>query len=333
MATVGSNTLSISDVIKTIDPNGDAAKIVEVLSQTNAILDDITWEEGNLLMGNRTTVRTSLPAVTARVANQGTPPGASSSMQIDDACAIFETKSDLDKVVAEAGGIGMVPKNRANEAAAHIEAMGQKLGSTLMYGSPAVPEEFVGFMNRLKATTDPNGQQIIKAGGSGADNASILFVQWGKGKVMGIYPRGSVGGLQRTDQGLIDIVDSTGIAGNTFLGYREYFTWLCGLSVQDQRCVVRAPNIDISNLVTKTSAADLPEIMIAMIEAVPNPDAGGVFYMNRTVRKMFRIQERDDIIAGAGLRFDNFAGRRTLMFDQYPVRIVDKMSNAEALVS
>jgi hypothetical protein len=332
MATVGTNNLSISDIVKNLDSKGDIMPIVEVLHQNNRILDDITWEEGNLVMGNRTLVRTSLPPSVARVANQGTTPGASSTQPIDDTCAVFENQSVLDKIVAETGGKDKVPANRANEARAHIESLGQKLAATLMYGSAAVPEEFVGFMNRYNLTSALNGQQIIKAGGSGADNASILFVQWGKGKVMGIYPRGSVGGLQREDRGLVDIVDSTGPAGATFLGYREYFTWFCGLAIQDQRCVVRAPNIDVSNLVAQSSAADLIDLMIAMIETVPNPDAGGVFYMNRTVRKMFRIQEKDAVSAGGGLTYMNVAGRRTLSFDGYPVRIVDKMLNNEALV-
>ena len=81
--TVGGNNLSIADITRTLDPKSDEAKIAEVLNQRNPILDDIPWKAGNLLQGNRTSIRTSLPTVTARVANTGVTPTASSSAQID----------------------------------------------------------------------------------------------------------------------------------------------------------------------------------------------------------------------------------------------------------
>jgi len=335
MATLAANALTIADVLKTIDPKGDAAMIAEVLNQTNAILDDIPWVEGNLIGGNRTSVRTSLPGVTARIANQGNAATKSTSAQIDDAAACFETKSEMDSLVAETGGMGMVAKNRANEAMAHIEALGEKLSETLFYGSASVPEEFVGFANRYNtlSLTSTIINNMIDAGGTGTDNSSIWLVNWGEGKVKGIYPRGTMGGLQRYDEGKVSIVDATGIAGATFLGYREYFTWRCGLAVEDWRNVVRIANVDISNLVAKTSAADLFDLMISAIETIPNIESGRpVFYMNRTVRKMLAIQARDDVQTGGQLTYMDVAGRRVLEFQGIPVRLVDKLTVTEATV-
>ena len=335
MGALTTGALSIANVLKTIDPNGDAAAIAEVLNQTNAILDDIPWEAGNLDDGNRTSVRTSLPTVSAAIANTGTSGTSSTSAQIDDACAIFRSKSEMDAIVAETGGLGMVPVNRANEARAHIESHGQKLSTTLFYGSPSVPEEFVGIANRLNSLSGVAADNVIDCSGTGSDNTSIYLVGWGKGKVMGIYPKGTKGGLERNDEGKVSITASTGIAGQTFPGYREYFTWRCGLAVQDWRYLVRACNIDISDLLANGgAAAPLVDIMISMLEAVPNPDGANlVFYMNRTVRKMLRIQIKDGVQAGGGLTYENYAGRRTLMFDGYPVRLVDKITNTETAVA
>lgn len=338
MGAITTGAMSIVSVTKTLGPNGEAAKIAEVLNQTNAILDDIPWKPGNLLDGNRTPVRTTLPSVSAAIANAGTAGTVGESAQIDDACAVFRSKSEMDALVAETGGKAMVSVNRANQAKAHIESHGQKLATTLFYGSPSVPEEFVGIAPRLNSLSGVAADNVIDCSGTGSDNTSIYLVGWGEGKVMGIYPKGTQGGLERLDEspnGPISITSSTGIAGQTFPGYREYFIWRCGLSVEDWRYMVRACNIDVSDLLANGgAAAPLVDIMISMLEAVPNPDGANlVFYMNRTVRKMLRIQIKDGVQAGGGLTYENYMGRRTLMFDGYPVRIVDKIVNTETAVA
>lgn len=335
MATLATNALTIADVTRSIGPDGDAAMIAELLNQTNAVLDDIPWLPGNLLHGHRSTVRTTLPTVAARVANVGTSHTKATEAQIDDAAAIFETKSELDKIVAETGGMDMVPIHRANQARAHIEAIGQKMATTLFYGSPAVSEEFVGLANRYNSLTTGNFiDNVIDAGGTGSDNSSIWLVQWGPGKVHGIYPKGTIGGLERDDRGLVDIIDATGIGAATFVGYREYFRWRCGLAVPDWRCVVRIANIDISALVAMSSFADLTELMIQALETIPNPDGGRlVFYMNRTVRKGLRLIERNDVQGGGQLKYEDIAGRRVLMFDNAAVRLVDALTETESAVT
>ena len=331
MATLSANNLTIADVTRTIDPKGDAAVIAEVLNKRRSFVQDVQWKAGNLHQGNRTTQRTSLPTVSAAIANQGTTPGKTTSVQIDDACAVFRTVSVIDKIVAEFAG--QLAANRANEAKGHIEALGQKLETTFFYGSPSVPEEFTGLANRYNSLSGTMADNVITGGGVGADNTSVWFVQHGEGMVMGIYPTGTSGGLQLLDEGLTTIVDTAGVGGAVFPGYRAYYTWFCGLAVEDWRSVVRIPNIDISALVTKASAADLSEKMIAAIEAVPNPEMGGVFYMNRTVRKMLGIQQRDDVGTGGGLTYENVDGKRVLMFQGFPVRISDELVNNEALVA
>ena len=116
--------------------------------------------------------------------------------------------------------------------------------------------------------------------------------------------------------------------------YREHFKWQMGIALRDWRYCVRIPNIDISNLVGKTSAADLIELMISAIHCIPiEANANLVFCMNRTVFKMLDIQRRDDVISGAGLRYENVDGIMTPMFRDIPVRKVDALLETEAVVS
>jgi len=336
MATLGGRVPTIADITKTLAPDGSEAQIAYVLNETNAILDDIPWEEGNLLDGNRTSVNTALPAVSARTVNSGVNATFGVFDQIDDACAVFESKSTIDRLVAETGGKSMVERNRAVHARLHIQAMGEKLADTLFYGSPSVPEEFVGIANRLNSLSGVAADNVIDCSGTGSDNTSIYGIKWGSNTVKGIYPKGTVGGLQRTDEGLVSVTTTAGLGTGTLLAYQEYFTWRCGLAVPNWADgLVRACNIDISDVLANgASAAPLVDIMISMLEAIGNPDSGRfVFYMNRTLRKMLRIQVKDGVQAGGGITFENFEGRRTMMFDGYPVRICDAITNTETAVA
>jgi hypothetical protein len=337
MTTQGGSVPDIANVTRAIDPKGDPAYIARVLKQTNAILDDIPWEPGNLIDGNRSTVEVSLPAVSGRVANTGIAATFGSDDNVDDACAVFESKSEMDRLVAETGGTQFIDFNRRNQAEKHISAHGRNMARVLFYGSPAVPTEFVGLANRLNSLSGNTSQNVLNCGGTGADNSSIFGVMWGTNRVKGIYPRGTVGGLQRHDSGLVDILDATpGAGAASFLGYRETFTWRCGLAVPDWRYTVRACNIDISDLNANGAAAcDLVNVMLTMREVIPDTDDGVfVYYMNRDVLRNLRIQIRDKVAGGGGLTYENYAGRgRVRMFEDSPVRISDQIVNTETAVT
>ncbi|KKM21220.1 hypothetical protein LCGC14_1637650 [marine sediment metagenome] len=66
MATLSVRNPTLLDLAKASDPDGKIATIVEILNETNEILEDMTWIEGNLPTGHRTTIRSGLPAPTWR---------------------------------------------------------------------------------------------------------------------------------------------------------------------------------------------------------------------------------------------------------------------------
>jgi len=66
MTTLANNALTLADWAKRRDPDDRVSTIVELLNQTNDILQDMLWVEGNLPTGHRTTVRTGLPEVAWR---------------------------------------------------------------------------------------------------------------------------------------------------------------------------------------------------------------------------------------------------------------------------
>src|SRR3990172_1070784 len=332
MATLSANVLTLADWAKRLDPDGKVPTIVELLSQTNEILADEMFMMGNLPTGNRCTIRTGLPSAYWRLLNQGVPPSKSETAQVDEHCGSLEAWSEVDKELAElSGNTGAF---RLSEAQAFIEAMNQEQDSTLLYGNAGLnPEQFNGLSVRYSDKSAANAQNIVDGGGTGSDNGSIWLVVWGGMACYGIFPKGSEAGLEHEDLGLETIETTAGIAGNRMRGYRDRVVWKNGLVVKDWRYAVRIPNIDISNLVAKSSAADLIEPMIKAVHRVPNLRVGKpVFYMNRTVFQMLDIQRRDDVVAGGGLSYQTVDGVITPMFRGIPVRTCDALLETEARV-
>lgn len=330
MAALGTGNLTLLDNAKRTDPNGKIAAIVEILGQTNEVLTDMIWKEGNLATGHRTTVRTGLPSVGWRVLNQGTTPSKSTTAQVDDQAAILEAWSEVDVDLAELNG--NTQAFRLSEARAFIEAMNQEMTRVLFYGNGQVnPEQFTGFATRYNSSLNSNGANIIKCGGAGGDNASIWLVAWGDDTVSGIFPKGSTSGLQHNDYDDVTAETVAGLPGSRLRVFQERFQWKAGLAVKDWRYVVRLANIDISD----TDAANVKTIINNMetaLETPPGTLGRKVFYMNRTMRRLLRREARESVGSGGGLSFENFAGKRILMFGEVPIRTVDQLLNTEALV-
>lgn len=332
MAALGASMLTLADWAKRLDPDGKVPSIVELLSQTNELLMDMQWKEGNLPTGHRTTVRTGLPTAAWRLLNQGVQPSKSTTAQIDEACGMLEAWSEVDKDLVELNG--NAAGFRLSEAQAFIEAMNIEMAQTLFYGNSSVsPEEFTGLAPRFSLLSAANGQNIIDAQGSGSDNSSIFLVAWGENTVHGIFPKGSKAGLVHTDKGLVTVETTAGVGGSRMEAYQDKWQWKCGIALKDWRYVVRIANIDISNLVAKSSAADLIELMIKSIHRLPTMKLGKpVFYMNRSTFQMLDIQRRDDVISGGQLVYDKVDGILMPSFRGIPIRICDALVETEARV-
>lgn len=333
MAALSSGALTLADWAKRLDPDGKVPTIVELLSQTNELLTDMRWIEGNLPTGHRTTVRTGLPTVAWRLLNQGVTPSKSTTAQVDEQTGMLEAWSEVDKDLAILNG--NISSFRLSEARAFLEAMNQEMAGTLFMGNSGLaPEEFDGLSPRYALTSAANGTNVLSAGGAGSDNSSIWLIVWGENTVTGIFPKGSKAGLIHEDFGEVTVELTAGIAGSRMRAFQERWQWKAGLCVKDWRYAVRICNIDISDLVAKVSAADLTELMIKAIHRIPTLGLGKpAFYMNRTCYEMLDIQRRDDVGSGGGFTMENIDGVARPTFRGIPVNKCDALLENEGVVS
>lgn len=341
MATLSTNVLTLMDWAKRQDPKGKTAKIAEVLNQSNEILDDMMFREGNLPTGHRVTIRTGLPTVYWRLMNQGTTPSKSTTAQVDEQCGMLDAWSEVDKAEAELNGD--VSAFRASEAVSFLESMAQEHAQTLFYGSAANPEEFVGFANRYSSLSATNGQNIISAGGSGSDNTSVWLVAWGENSVFGIFPKGSKAGIVHEDLGLVTVETTAGVAGNRMRAYQDHFELKTGLVVKDWRYAVRICNIDVSDLAglattqATTASTFLPKLMSRAIDRLPMVSGMRLaFYANRTAKSLLRVAAMEKSSSAVAIEqgLDQFGRRIAQMtFSGIPVKTVDQLTVTEAQIT
>jgi hypothetical protein len=325
---LASGNPTLLDLAKRLDPGGSVADVVEILNETNEVLDDMTWLEGNLPTGHRSVIRTGIPTPTWRKMYGAVAPGKSTTAAVTDTCGMLEAYSNVDKALADING--NTAAFRMSEDKAFLEGMSEEVAGTLFYGNQGTePEAFTGLAPRFSGlTAAQSGDNIIDAfTGSGGDLTSIWLVVWGPRTVHGIVPQGSKAGFQQQDLGETMIQSSSG----NYQAYVTHYRWDAGLCVRDWRYVARVANIDVSEILVASDAKRLITFMIQAVERIPNLGAGRpVFYMNRRVREALRIGIIEKI--ANNLTWDTVAGKHVMTFDSIPVRRSDQILITESRV-
>lgn len=344
MATIGGTALTYADWAKRVDDDGKIANIVNILSQTNDIMDDMLVVEGNLPTGHKTTVRTGLPSATWRLLNYGVQKTKSTTAQVTDTLGMLEVYSEIDKSLADLNG--NTAEFRLSEDLAFIEGMNQQQAGTVFYGNTATnPEKFMGLAPRYNSITTATAQtasNVIDAGGTSSTCTSVWLVCWGPNTAHGIFPKDQISGLQHRDMGEWPLLDAN---NNLYQGYRTHFKWDIGLTVRDWRYIVRIANIDTA-LLNGGSAPNLINALIRAVHRLPTapasasteqstdaPDGGMIvgrcaLYANRTVRTYLDIQavNKTNLL----LQMQQWQGEPVTTFRGIPIRTCDQILSTEA---
>lgn len=332
MATVGSTYLTLADLYRQQNPDGSIADVIELLAETNQIMDDLVTMECNDGTSHITTIRTGIPSGTFRQLYQGVQPSKSTTKQVRDTTGFLENWSEIDAKLVELSN--NPAKLRLNEATAFIEGLSQTMADTIFYGNTETDaEKFMGLAPRFADTSAENGNQIVDAGGTGSDNTSIWFVIWGERTVHGLYPRGSNAGLQREDKGKTTKENSD---GSIYDVYREKFSWDLGLSVRDWRYVVRIANVDVSDM--QAGSVQLYDFMRkAYYRLYQRRVTGGraAIYCNRDVLEALDALAHNQGASDSFIRLRpmEIEGKEVLTYRGIPIRETDALLNTEAQVT
>lgn len=332
MAIIGLNYPTLLDLSKQFTQDGSAMPLAEALNEHNEALDDIPWMEANSTLGHRLATRTGLPASTWRKLNGGVLPTKSTYADVTESIGELAQLGMVDRAIIRDSG--NPAQARMNENIGHITGMNHDFMQALFYGDSSLnPEQFLGLSPRysdIGAGAPENADNIIDAGGTGTDNTSIWIIGWGPEGVMGIYPKGTKGGLVHEDRGDQMVVAPDGVGMLPMLV--DWYEWKCGIAVKNWGNVVRIANVDYSDLSpTGATGAKLTDLLIQGVERIENRSAvRPVIYANRHISTILRQQIANK--SNVFLSQEEVAGRKVTAFDGIPFRRVDRLLTTEARI-
>jgi hypothetical protein len=337
MAVLSTTAGTLVDFAKRLGDDYKIGRIIELLSQTNEILEDIIFVEGNLPTGLKTTVRTGLPQGTWRKLNQGVQPTKATTAQIVASCGNLEAYAEVDKDLADLNN--NTAAWRASESMAFIEGMNQQIAAAVFYS------KFTGlaaYYPSVSTSTSASAANVIDAGGTGSNNTSMWIVTWGPNTICGFFPMGKLTGLNHRDLGEETIYDAS---NGRYQAYRDHFKWEIGLAVRDWRYAVRVCNIDVT-LLSGGSAANLINLLVRGVNRLPTSGVGRVkrtdapsivgsmgstrIYVNKTLNTYLELQvmNKSNIL----LQMMQWEGMIVPAFRGIPIRVCDQILNTEARV-
>jgi hypothetical protein len=342
--------LTLVDLARRTDPDGDASDIAEILSQANDIYDHLVWKEGNTNTGHVYTIRTSIPAGWWRYLNQGVPTSKSTVMQGRINCGMLEDQITLDRKILEMAEDQN--KFRYEEDNAHIEGLSQTVAGQFIYGNAlTTPTAFTGlsaWYNTVSTATAYNAANVFDGGGTGSNNTSMWLIGWSPRSIYSVFPKGSTAGLK------VEPLNSTELAYDS-LGnpYRAAVTWFrqeVGLCVEDWRWGVRLCNLDVTSAgLGGTSPYDIFATLSKMVKRLPKAgrkisgidktDAKSeqglvvrpMIMVNRTLGGFMDIQAiRDKNVL---ITPENPAGYPQETYRGVPIGTMDQIKNTETRVT
>lgn len=340
MATLTQSYLSLVDDMKRAGPDGKY-EIIEVLNDTSQdILTDFMWMECNDGTKHTHSIRTGLPSLAWGALYEGIPQSKSGSQQVDDTTGFVEALSSVDKRLLDLAKDKQ--KLRASEGRPFIEAMAQELVTAMFYHNSDTNARHPKGLGARFGTlaTSGAGNQIVDAGGSGSDNTSIWFVEWGDHGCQALYPAGTQAGIKQEDKGEQRVTDDS---GNPYYVVEEMLSAHLGFAVKDWRRVSRVANIDVSDM--QAGSVDLYaylrnayyKLHSRRVSKVRDQNASSnlVMYCNKDV-----LEALDALGTNSGSS-DNFArlrpmeiqGKEVMSYRGIPIRETDAIINTEAEVT
>lgn len=320
------STYSLVEQAKRIDPDGDQAKIAEVLNRrTGGILSEAPHMPSNDIWTNKTTRRASLPTGSRRRLNQRIAASVSRTTEIMDVIENLEDYADIDAAIVDS--MPSPAMFRSGEVDAFVEGLGQTIVSDLLYGdSDADPDSMHGLSARMDSL---DGRFVIGEGGSGSDVTSIYLVNWDINSCHLIYPKNmaSTLGIKHTDKGQITSETTNGLMEI----YRDHFVIKIGLVVRDPRAIARLANIESAGATNNFDEDNLIAILNNM-----NTGPGTRIYCNETILTQMQIRLKDknnvNYTPDSG---DGLSGMPPIRFQGIPIRKIDReiLVNTETAIT
>jgi hypothetical protein len=227
---------TIAELASRDDPNGELAKITNILEKKNPFLQDIPWIESNKPTSHEIDyTSTSLPEPSYRTLNRGVSATKAKTEKYEETVAFIEDHSLVDEMAVKLRG----GRNwRLSEDMIKMSAFPQWIAEEIFYQSVSSnPEGIHGLTPRYRGTSGYINSDYVKAGTNAGSNArSAWLITWEPRKIYGLFAKGTVAGLTKEDMGRQRVLD---VNSKAYYAWETVYRWWAGIAVEDYRYAVR----------------------------------------------------------------------------------------------
>ncbi len=306
---------SLVEQMKRIDPNGEQARIVEVLSrEMGGILQDAPWMPSNDIWVNKTTRRGSLPTGQRRKLNQRIANSVSRTTEVIDVLAMIADYCEVDRTLVQT-----MPSEAvflSGEVDAFIEGIGQTMVSDILYSDSFADSDAIhGLGPRLET---PDARFILDNGGGGSDCTSIYVVTWGQDTAYLMYPKNKPNqGINHEDKGYV----TSETADGKMEIHRDYFEVIFGLCVRHPRSIGRIGSIEVTGADYLFDEDNLIKLLNNM-----KTGPGTRIYMNEVIQSQgqIRLKDKNNVNWVVNSSYNALSGEPFMYFQGIPVRKIDR---------
>jgi len=310
---------TLSEVLKSYDPEGKLHHIIDVFSSKRPILQEASWAEANGDTYHEMLRMVSKPQGAFTRINEGYIKEGVETVPVKEQLSMIGSLFELDRRLADRQS--NPGEWRAQRARAHISGMIDAWNTKFWTGNATTDSKEVnGILTRYSSKALSN---VHSMGGS-ANLYPLAIVKWGEDAVQLLYPKGGKKTFYEEDRGLVDLMDA---AGNPYPGYRSYFNFAYGIAVNDDRFVQRIGDIDYTAI---KSAATFEEKLIEAVNAMPNTENTAI-YCGRQI--MTGIMQRMNAKTNMYFTKETVWGREMPAFMGLPIVRDDSLSVAESVLS
>ena len=338
MATRGAYFITYRDLASGL--KGDKTfdhEIVDLITDSNPILDDIPVVEANDGSSNKTTIRTGLPTASWVQYYEGVQASKGSKQQIRNTAGHIKTRLEID-----ADLWNRAPDKSAlllDEISGHTEAMNEAVADCLFYGKIATePKKFNGLVNFYPthngaASTDDrvsthyvfDAKSTTQA--STAALRSIWLVGWSNKTFRCFYPQGSKGGIRKGEFRKVDVTNPDDTT-KTYEAMRQYMDWEIGLDVRDYRYGGRLVNLQADEMFDLSGVPNYIELIRRLHTRVRSGGVRQAWYMDKLVWEACQLWFARATQSNA-VTFANVQERMTPTLFGIPVRTCDALNTNE----
>lgn len=333
--------LTVAELIRREAPDGTLARIVDVISQTNRILNHITWIECNQGVYHEDTRTVTEPSGAERNYDEGVSPEAGVSEKVTEVTCMLDGISEVDE--AKMNSRSDPGAFRLDEDARFLRGMTKTFVSRLFDGNPATDFRRIRGINQrtdYNTLTSPYVYDNADGKASVTENkTSVYFIQFGDQMVNCIYPRNNPNGggilpVKMRDFGLTIINQAGTSEAKKYPARQTWFSCDFGIFIHDPRCIRRIVNISTSNIDGVDDFAWHEDKMIDAYHDLEHNGESCVIFCNKTV--LAQAQKRSNEKGNAFFSTQNegegpFAHPVT-RFNGIPMERVDQITSNQATV-